>query len=94
MLDGLERIGLPVPVSPDGAFHVYFDVSDTGMTSWQFCQRVLEEVHATLTPGKDFGHCSANVHVRLSHAASIGDLEEAIRHLDQFMNRLNAERTS
>lgn len=38
VLDGLARIGLPVPVPvpPDGAFYVYFDVSATGLTSWQF----------------------------------------------------------
>jgi aspartate/methionine/tyrosine aminotransferase len=34
VLEGLARIGLPVPVPPDGALYVYFDVSHTGMTSW------------------------------------------------------------
>lgn len=87
VLEGLERIGLPVPASPDGAFYVYFDVSGTGMNSWQFCERVLEEAHVALTPGQDFGYCSADSYVRLSCAAPMEDLEEALRRLGQFMGR-------
>jgi aspartate/methionine/tyrosine aminotransferase len=88
VLDGLACIGLPVPVPPDGAFYVYFDVRDTGLTSWQFCERVLQEVHVALTPGKDFGHCGADTYVRLSYAAGRAHLEEAIRRLGGFMERL------
>ncbi|THC43986.1 pyridoxal phosphate-dependent aminotransferase [Massilia sp. Mn16-1_5] len=88
VLEGLAGIGLPVPVPPDGSFYVYFDVSGTGLTSWQFCERVLEEVHVALTPGKDFGHCGADRYVRLSYAASEESLSEAIRRLGVFMTRL------
>ncbi len=88
VLQGLAGIGLPVPVPPDGAFYVYFDVSATGLTSWQFCERVLEELHVALTPGKDFGHCGADRYVRLSYAASAGKLFEAIKRLGVFMERL------
>ncbi|QGZ38204.1 aspartate/methionine/tyrosine aminotransferase [Pseudoduganella flava] len=89
-LEGLQRIGLPVPVPPDGAFYVYFDVSGTGLTSWQFCERALQEVHVALTPGKDFGQCGANTYVRLSYAAGTAQLEEAVRRLGGFMERLRA----
>jgi len=85
VLDGLAGIGLPVPVPPDGAFYVYFDVSGTGLTAWQFCERVLDEVQVALTPGKDFGHCGADRYVRLSYAASSEQLAEAIRRLGVFM---------
>jgi aspartate/methionine/tyrosine aminotransferase len=88
VLAGLAGIGLAVPVAPDGAFYVYFDVSGTGMTSWQFCERALQEAHVALTPGRDFGHCGANTYVRLSYAASTAHLEEAIRRLGVFMTRL------
>jgi aspartate/methionine/tyrosine aminotransferase len=88
VLAGLAGIGLPVPVPPDGAFYVYFDVSGTGLTSWQFCERALDEVHVALTPGKDFGHCGADQYVRLSYAASADHLNEAIRRLGVLMTRL------
>lgn len=91
VLEGLAGIGLPVPVPPDGAFYVYFDVSGTGLTSWQFCERVLQETHVALTPGKDFGHCGADRYVRLSYAASAESLQEAIRRLGTFMARLKSE---
>ena len=91
VLEGLAGIGLPVPVPPDGAFYVYFDVSGTGLSAWQFCERVLQETHVALTPGKDFGHCGADRYVRLSYAASAESLQEAIRRLGAFMARLKGE---
>ena len=88
VLEGLAGIGLPVPVPPDGAFYVYFDVSGTGLTAWQFCERALDEMHVALTPGKDFGHTGAERYVRLSYAASAQQLAEAIRRLGVLMERL------
>lgn len=85
VLDGLARIGLPVPVPPDGAFYVYFDVAGTGLTSWEFCERALQEAHVALTPGRDFGVHSAQTHVRLSYAASADDLREGLARLGEFV---------
>jgi len=92
VLEGLKRIGLPVPVPPDGAFYVYFDVSRTGLSSAEFCERALQDANVALTPGKDFGYCGAESHVRLSYAASTARLEEAIERLGQFMERRKTER--
>lgn len=88
VLAGLDRIGLRVPVAPDGAFYVYFDVSDTGLTSWQFCERALREAHVALTPGRDFGIHTAESHVRLSYAASMDDLHDGITRLEKFVDTL------
>jgi aspartate/methionine/tyrosine aminotransferase len=88
VLDGLAGIGLPVPVPPDGAFYVYFDVSGTGLSSWEFCRRALAEARVALTPGRDFGEHSADTHVRLSYAASESDLAEGIRRLGGFVAEL------
>jgi aspartate/methionine/tyrosine aminotransferase len=88
VLDGLARIGLPVPVPPDGAFYVYFDVGRTGLTSWQFCERALREAHVALTPGRDFGVHTAETHVRLSYAAPTDDLREGLARLGKFVATL------
>lgn len=88
VLDGLAQLGLPVPVPPDGAFYVYFDVSGTGLTSWEFCARALQEAHVALTPGRDFGVGTAQTHVRLSYAASAGELREGIARLGKFVAAL------
>lgn len=89
VLDGLSRIGLPVPVTPDGAFYVYFDVERTGLNSWEFCERALFEAHVALTPGKDFSVHTADTHVRLSYAASSAELREGLDRLGAFVGRLN-----
>ena len=92
VLERLASLGLPVPAPPDGAFYVYIDVSRTGLNAWRFCERALDEAHVALTPGNDFGHCSADAHVRLSYAASIGALEEGFRRLERFVSDLSAPR--
>jgi len=88
VLEGLAQAGLPVPVLPDGAFYVYIDVSHTGLDAMQFCQRALQEAHVALTPGYDFGQCSAASHVRLSYAASRDDLQEGLARLQRFVSTL------
>ncbi|MBE2315780.1 aminotransferase class I/II-fold pyridoxal phosphate-dependent enzyme [Solirubrobacter sp. CPCC 204708] len=87
VLDGLERIGLPVPALPDGAFYVYFDVAGTGLSAWEFCARALAEQHVALTPGTDFGSHTADTHVRLSYAASRDELREGLARLERFLTR-------
>lgn len=88
VLEGLAQAGLPVPVQPDGAFYVYIDVSRTGLDAMRFCQQALDEAHVALTPGHDFGHCSAATHVRLSYAASREDLQEGLLRLQRFVSGL------
>jgi aspartate/methionine/tyrosine aminotransferase len=88
VLQGLADIGLKVPVQPDGAFYVYIDVSPTGMDAMQFCEQALQQAHVALTPGHDFGVCSATSHVRLSHAASKEDLSEGLARLKAFLAHL------
>jgi aspartate/methionine/tyrosine aminotransferase len=85
VLQGLERIGLPTPVAPDGAFYVYFSVANTGMSAMEFCKRALEESHIALTPGNDFGEQGASQHVRLSFAASVQELAEGLSRLERFI---------
>lgn len=88
VLTGLTGIGLPVPVEPDGAFYVYFDVSGTGLGAWEFCEQALQRAHVALTPGRDFGEATAETHVRLSYAASREELREGISRLERFLGLL------
>lgn len=87
-LDGLARLGMDVPVEPDGAFYVYFDVTATGMGAWEFCTRALEEAHVALTPGRDFGAATAESHVRLSYAASREEISQGLERLGRFLESL------
>ncbi|GED98493.1 aminotransferase class I/II-fold pyridoxal phosphate-dependent enzyme [Gordonia crocea] len=91
VLDGLARIGLPVPVIPDGAFYVYVDVSGTGMTASQFCDRALTHAQVALTPGKDFGDEGAEQYVRLSYATGEDDLALGLERLGELVGRPGLE---
>jgi aspartate/methionine/tyrosine aminotransferase len=88
VLQGLQAIGLDVPVVPDGAFYVYIDISSTGLDAMTFCERILQEAHVALTPGYDFGQARAAQHVRLSYAAAEDDLVDALQRLGAVMSRL------
>ncbi|WP_103062764.1 aminotransferase class I/II-fold pyridoxal phosphate-dependent enzyme [Actinomyces qiguomingii] len=88
-LDGLRALDLKVPVEPDGAFYIYFDVSDTGLSSWDFCMRALDQARVALTPGRDFAVRTAESHVRLSYAASTAEVGEGLDRLGSFLAGLN-----
>ena len=78
---------------PDGAFYVYFDVSGTGLSAWEFCRRALAETHVALTPGTDFGAHTADTHVRLSYAASRDELRDGLSRLGTFVATLGQPRS-
>ena len=88
VVSGLERIGLPLEVVPNGAFYAYFSVAGTGLDAWTFCERALEEAHVALTPGRDFGPATADTHVRLSYAASREALTEGLSRFGKFVASL------
>ena len=88
VLEELAHMGLPVPATPNGAFYVYFDVSATGLGSWEFCERVLREAHVALTPGRDFGASAGERYVRLSYTASREHLQEGLARLGAFVTSL------
>ena len=88
VVSGLERIGLPLEVVPNGAFYAYFNISSTGLDAWTFCERALKEAHIALTPGRDFGEATADTHVRLSYAASREALREGLNRLGDFVAKV------
>lgn len=89
VLEGLAGIGLSVDVEPDGAFYVYINVTPTGLTAMDFCERLLEEHHVALTPGNDFGQATGDDYVRLSFAAAEQELELGIKRIGEFVSKLS-----
>lgn len=87
IVPALDALGLTVPVQPDGAFYVWFDVTAHAPDSWQFCFDMMERAHVALTPGRDFGHAETGRYARLSFASSLDDLHEAVRRLQRVLGR-------
>jgi aspartate/methionine/tyrosine aminotransferase len=81
IVPALDRLGLAVPVLPDGAFYAWFDCSRFSASSWEFCFEMMERAHVALTPGRDFGPAHAERFVRLSFASSMPQLQAAVARL-------------
>ena len=87
LLAGLRRIGFPTS-EPKGAFYLFPQVSHLGLTSSDFCERLLQEAHVAIIPGDVFGASGAG-HVRLCYAASMNNIETALERIDQFVRRIS-----
>ncbi|MEX8493141.1 pyridoxal phosphate-dependent aminotransferase [Sphaerotilus sp.] len=87
IVPALNALGLTVPVQPDGAFYVWFDVTAHASDSWQFCFEMMESAHLAFTPGRDFGHTETGRYARLSFASAMDDLHEAVRRLQRALGR-------
>ena len=69
--EGLQKLGFRIPVAPDGAFYLYVDISHTGMSSTEFCWRLIDEFQVAVTPGADFGGHHADHYVRFAYTTNI-----------------------
>lgn len=83
--DGLKEMGLSV-FKPHGAFYIFPDISCTGMSDEEFCDRLLKEEKVGVVPGSCFGSQGKN-HIRISYAASREDLREALSRMKRFVDK-------
>ncbi len=94
----LNRLGLTVPVMPDGAFYAYADCSalvkkwglaehrpDGTGGSWDLAFELMKRAHLAVTPGRDFGHAAPEKYIRFSTASSMAHLKEAIARLEKVI---------
>lgn len=86
LVEEFNRLGLTC-FQPEGAFYVFPNITSTGMSSEEFCARLLEEQHVAVVPGNAFGE-SGEGFVRVSYAYSLKHLMEAIRRIEMFLNGL------
>ncbi|MDX8549582.1 aminotransferase class I/II-fold pyridoxal phosphate-dependent enzyme [Methanospirillum sp. J.3.6.1-F.2.7.3] len=85
-VDGLNRIGLSCH-TPEGAFYAFPSVKGTGLTDYEFAERLITEAGVAVVPGSVFGAGGIG-HVRCSYAVSRQELTEAIRRMDEFIRSL------
>ena len=87
LVPALNRLGLTVPVMPDGAFYAWADCSAHNASSWDFCFDMMRRAHVAITPGRDFGHHGTERFVRLSYASSMAQLQEAVERLEKALSQ-------
>ncbi len=72
---------------PEGAFYVFPRIDNFGMTSEEFCKRMLEEKRVAIVPGGAFGEGSEGF-ARISYAYSIEHLTAALDRMEEFIKEL------
>lgn len=72
---------------PRGAFYAFPCIQSTGMTSEEFCIRLLEKKHVAIIPGGAFG-TSGEGYARVSYAYSVEHLTEALKRIREFLQQL------
>ena len=70
--------------NPEGAFYVFPSIQKTGMTSEEFCEKLLEEEKVAVVPGDAFG-ASGEGFVRVSYAYSLKHLMTAVERITHFL---------
>ena len=81
-----NRMGLTC-FEPKGAFYVFPCIKSTGLSSEEFCARLVEEYKVAIVPGNAFGS-SGEGYVRVSYAYSINHILEALKRIEAFLKSL------
>ena len=83
---GLRSIGLSC-FEPEGAFYVFPCIAGTGLSSEEFCRRLLEEYDVAIVPGNAFGDCGEGF-ARISYAYSVQHISKALERMESFLKSL------
>ncbi len=86
LLDGFKSIGLDC-FEPEGAFYAFPNIGKFGMSSDEFCQRLLLEKKVAIVPGTAFG-ASGEGFARISYAYSVNHITTAIEKMGEFIKGL------
>lgn len=85
MLNGFHQIGLDC-FEPKGAFYCFPSIRSTGLTSEEFCEKLLFEENVAVVPGNAFGGCGEGF-IRCCYAASVANIEEAVERMGRLVIR-------
>ena len=83
VVHGFNSMGLTC-FEPRGAFYAFPCIKSTGMTSQEFCTKLLEQKHVAIIPGDAFG-ASGEGYCRVSYAYSVEHLTEAMKRIREFL---------
>ena len=85
MIDAFKKMNIPL-YSPEGAFYVFPCIKQTGLTSMEFVEKLLNEENVLVIPGSIFGN-SGEGFIRCSYAYSQENLKIALERIARFINK-------
>ena len=87
MVEGFQAMGLFL-AEPEGAFYVYPSIKETGLTSMEFCNRLLHEQKVAVIPGDAFGSCGEG-YIRCSYAYSKEIITACLEKIGAFVSQFH-----
>jgi aminotransferase len=87
IVDRLLKMGLSC-YEPKGAFYVFPNISKTGLSSEEFCEKLLKQKQVAVIPGNAFGQCGEGF-VRISYSFSLKHIIEAMNRMEEFIQELS-----
>ncbi len=85
LLERFEQMGLQC-FPAQGAFYLFPSIESSGLSSEEFCERLLQEEKVAVVPGSAFGECGKN-NIRISYAYSLKHLTEAANRMERFLQK-------
>ncbi len=86
IVKGFNDMGLEC-FEPEGAFYIFPSIKSTGLTSQEFCERLIESHRVAVVPGDAFGK-SGEGFIRVSYAYSLNHINTAIERIGDFLKEL------
>ena len=86
LIERLNKMGLDC-FEAKGAFYVFPCIKSTGLSSDEFCNRLLKEKHVAVIPGNAFGD-SGEGFIRISYAYSLSRIKKALDKIEEFLGEL------
>lgn len=90
LVKALNDIGLDC-FEPKGAFYVFPCIKSTGLSSEEFCERLLYEHNVAVVPGNAFGECGEG-YIRISYAYSLKHIMTAVERMNEFVQKVRSEK--
>lgn len=85
-VNAFREIGLDC-FEPEGAFYIFPCIKSTGLSSDEFCERLIMTKHVAVIPGNAFGECGEGF-IRVSYCYSIDNIKEAVTRIGEFIKEL------
>ncbi len=86
MVEALNSLPGCSCLMPDGAFYIFMNIANTGMSADEFCRIMIDEAGVSLTPGHVFGSMGKDF-VRVSYANSMENLTLAVSLMRECLER-------
>ena len=84
--NGLRDIGVE-SFEPEGAFYIYPNIGKFGLSSEEFCEKLLYEHKCAIVPGVAFGAAGEGF-ARISYAYSVKHINQALERMEAFIKTL------